>query len=81
MRHLIVGAVLVLAALAVTSVTATLLERAAMNRQSSDGSTAIVEGPGLPNGKGPAGKSGSHVSELARQALLVTRRLTTGSKD
>jgi hypothetical protein len=80
MRHLIVGAVLVLAALAVTSVTATLLERAAMNRQSSDGTTAIVENPDLPNGKGPAGKSG-HVSELARQALLVTRRLTTGTKD
>ncbi len=45
MRHFIVGALLVLAALAVTSVTAQLLEQAAMNRKASEGTTAIVEGP------------------------------------
>ena len=75
MRHLIVGALLVLAALAVTSVTATLLERAAMNRQSTERPTAIVEGPGLPAGKP------SHPGELARQVILVSRRLASGLKD
>jgi hypothetical protein len=79
MRHLIVGALLVLAALAVTSVTAQLLEQAAMNRQSTDSPTAIVEGPALPSGKA-TGKSG-HSSELARQVILVARRLASGSKD
>jgi hypothetical protein len=80
MRHLIVGALLVLAALAVTSVTATLLERAAMNRHSNDRPTAIVEGPGQPVDKATPGKSG-HSSELARQVILVSRRLASGLKD
>ena len=66
MRHFIVGALLVLAALAVTSVTATLLERAALNRQSGGRPTAIVEGPGQPINKAAPGKSG-HPSELARK--------------
>ncbi len=75
MRHLIVGAVLVLAALAVTSVTASLLERAAMNRQGVDSPTAIVEGPTTPvPGKARTG-------ELARQVILVSRRLASGLRD
>jgi hypothetical protein len=80
MRHFIVGALLVLAALAVTSVTATLLERAAVSRQSVDRSNAIVEGPGQPIYRATPGKSG-HSSELARQVILVSRRLVSGSKD
>ena len=76
MRHFIVGALLVLAALAVTSVTAQLLEQAAVNRKASDGATAIVEGPALP-ASGKPGRSG----ELTRQILLVSRRLTSGLKD
>jgi hypothetical protein len=69
MRHFIVGALLVLAALAVTSVTASLLERAALNRQAGERPTAIVEGPGQPAGKAAPGKS-AHPSELARRADL-----------
>ncbi len=80
MRHFIVGALLVLAALAVTSMTATLLERAALNRQSGERPTAIVEGPGQPAGKAAPGKSG-HQSELEREVSLVSRRLVSGSKD
>jgi hypothetical protein len=76
MRHLIVGAVLVLAALAITSVTATLLERAAMNRQTTDSPTAVVEGPTSP-APGKAARPG----ELARQVILVSRRLTSGLRD
>ena len=76
MRHFIVGALLVLAALAITSVTAQLLEQAAMNRKTSDNTTAIVEGPNAP----AAGRSGRS-AELARQALLISRRLTSGLKD
>jgi hypothetical protein len=76
MRHLIVGTVLVLAALAVTSVTASLLERAAMNRQSTDSPTAIVEGPATP-APGKAARPG----ELARQVILVSHRLTSGLRD
>lgn len=76
MRHFIVGAVLVLAALAITSVTAQLLEQAAMNRKTTEGTTAIVEGPSLP-ASGKPGRSG----ELTRQVLLVSRRLTSGLKD
>jgi hypothetical protein len=76
MRHFIVGALLVLAALAVTAVTAQLLEQAAMNRKASDGTTAIVEGPSAP-ATGKPGRS----AELARQVLLVSRRLTSGLKD
>jgi hypothetical protein len=76
MRHFIVGAILVLAALAVTSVTAQLLEQAAMNRRSTEGNTAIVEGPSGP-ASGKPGRSG----ELMRQVLLVSRRLTSDLKD
>jgi hypothetical protein len=79
MRHFIVGAVLVLAALAVTAVTAQMLEQAAMNRQSVDNPTAIVEGPAPASGKA-TGKSG-HASELARQVILVARRLASSSKE
>lgn len=76
MRHLIVGTFLVLAALAVTSVTAALLERAAMNRQVVESPTAIVESPSnsSPN---KAGRPG----ELARQVILVSRRLASNLKD
>jgi hypothetical protein len=77
MRHLIVGAFLVLAALAITSVTATLLERAAMNRQSVESPTAIVEGPGSTPSPGKAVRPG----ELARQVILVSRRLVSGLRD
>ena len=84
MRHFIVGALLVLAALAVTSVTATLLERAALNRRANERPTAVVESPGNPTGqpanKAAPGKSG-HQSELAREVSLVSRRLSSGSKD
>jgi hypothetical protein len=76
MRHFIVGAVLVLAALAVTSVTAQLLEQAAMNRRTTEGTTAIVEGPSVP-ASGKPGRSG----ELMRQVLLVSRRLTSDLKE
>ena len=76
MRHLIVGTVLVLAALAVTSVTASLLERAAMNRQNMDSPTAIVEGPASPAAPGKA-----RTGELARQVILVSRRLASGLRD
>ena len=79
MRHLIVGAVLVLAALAITSVTAQLLEQAAVSRQAADSPTALVEGPAQPSGKA-TGKSG-HPSEFARQVILVARRLASGSKE
>ena len=76
MRHFIVGALLVLAALAVTSVAAQLLEQAAMNRKANDRNTAIVEGPSVP-ASGKPGRS----SELMRQVLLVSRRLTSDVKD
>ncbi len=74
MRHFIVGTFLVLAALAITSVTATLLERAAMNRQASDSAPAVVERQAVPNKAKPGG-------ELARQVILVSRRLTSALKD
>jgi hypothetical protein len=80
MRHLIVGAALVLIALAVTSMTAALLEQAAMNRQSGEGAPAVVESPDAPPSKASPGKSGQ-VSELARQAQLISRRLTANLKD
>lgn len=73
MRHLIVGAFLVLAALAVTSVTATLLERAAVNRQATVNTVPANERPLADKAK-PGG-------ELARQVILVSRRLTSGLKD
>ena len=76
MRHFIVGALLVLAALAVTSVTAQLLEQAAINRKNTEGNTAIVQGPSAP-ASGKPGRSG----ELMRQVLLVSRRLTSDMKD
>ncbi len=67
---------MVLAALAVTSVTATLLERAAMNRQGTDNPGAVVEGnkPSSPN-------KANRPGELARQVTLVSRRLTSGLRD
>jgi hypothetical protein len=77
MRHFLAGAFLVLAALAITSVTAALLERAAMNRQASDSPTAIVEGP---SGAPPAGKA-NRPGELARQVILVSRRFASGLRD
>lgn len=67
MRHFFVGAFLVLAALTFTAVTATLLERAALNRQEAVPATAVVERP-LPAKAKPGG-------ELARQVILVSRRL------
>jgi hypothetical protein len=76
MRHFLVGAFLVLAALAVTSVTASLLERAAMNRQATESPTAIVEGPGATPAPTKA-RSG----ELARQVILVSRRFASSLKD
>jgi hypothetical protein len=47
MRHLIVGALLVMAGLAITSVTATLLERAAVARKNIESAPApiIVQSP------------------------------------
>ncbi|MBS0548791.1 MAG: hypothetical protein JSR24_13640 [Proteobacteria bacterium] len=74
MRHLIVGAFLVLAALAVTTVTATLLERAAINRQ------AAVIAP-TNNERAPLADKAKPGGELARQVILVSRRLTSALKD
>jgi hypothetical protein len=76
MRHFLVGAFLVLAALAVTSVTAALLERAAMNRQATESPTAIVEGPDAAPAPGKA-----RPNELARQVILVSRRFASSLKD
>jgi hypothetical protein len=75
MRHLIVGTFLVLAALAVTSVTATLLERAAMNRQAADSAPPVVVEHAPPAGKPKPG------GEFARQVILVSRRLASGFKE
>jgi hypothetical protein len=77
MRHFLVGAFLVLAALAVTSVTASLLERAAMNRQATESPTAIVEGPSTAPPTGKASRPG----ELARQVILVSRRFVSSLRD
>jgi hypothetical protein len=77
MRHFLMGALLIVAALAVTSVTASLLERAAMNRQTMDSPTAIVEGPGTAPSPGKANRPG----ELSRQVILVSRRLASGLRD
>ena len=66
-----------LAALAITSVTAALLERAAMNRQATESPTAIVEGPSNT----PAPSKASRPGELARQAILVSRRFVSGLRD
>lgn len=74
MRHLIVGTFLVLAALAVTSITATLLERAAMNRQAANSAPAVIERAPLAGKAKPGG-------ELARQVILVSRRLASGLED
>jgi hypothetical protein len=71
------GAFLVLAALAVTSVTAALLERAAMNRRATDSPTAIVEGPG----SAPPPSKVNRPGELARQVILVSRRFASGLRD
>ena len=76
MRHFLVGAFLVMAALAVTSVTASLLERAAMNRQATESPTAVVEGPSTP----PPGKA-NRPGELARQVILVSRRFVSSLRD
>jgi hypothetical protein len=77
MRHFLVGAFLVLSALAVTSVTAALLERAAMNRQGTESPTAIVQGPSNT----PAPSKASRPGELARQVILVSRRFASGLRD
>ena len=77
MRHLIVGALLVLAGLAITSVTATLLERAAVTRRDIEPQSIIVQGPpalaplGRPQQQGDPG----------RHAIFASHRIAAGPSD
>jgi hypothetical protein len=70
MRHLIVGALLVLAGLAITSVTASLLEQAAVARKETGPSRTIVQNP--PAAPQPAS---SRPAEPGRNAIFATHRV------